>query len=62
MHYQLQRKLKTDIQLMQKSSKILILTDKAHNIYRIIKEKYKKVSRDAIISTYKKKTMTTSIN
>ena len=47
---------------MQKSSKILILTDKAHNIYRIIKEKYKKVSRDAITSTYKKKTMTTSIN
>ena len=53
-HSQLQRTLKSDIKLTQQSSKTLTPTDKTSNMYRITKEEYNKMRRNAITSTYKK--------
>ena len=51
---QLQRKLKSDIKLIQQSSKTLKPADKTSKMYRITKEEYNKMRRNAITSTYKK--------
>ena len=53
-HSQLQRTLKSDIKLIQQSSKTLTPTDKTSNMYRITKEEYNKRRRNAITSNYKK--------
>ena len=53
-HNQLQRTLKSDIKLIQQSSKTLTPADKTSNMYRISKEEYNKMRRNAITSTYKK--------
>ena len=57
-HNQLQRTLKSDIKLIQQSSKTLTPADKTSNMYRISKEEYSKMRRNAITSTYKKPTKT----
>ena len=54
LHNQLQRTLKSDIKLIQQSSKTLTPADKTSNMYRISKEEYNKMRRNAITSTYKK--------
>ena len=51
---QLQRTLKSDIKLIQQSSKTLTPADKTSNIYRLTKQEYNKIRRNAITSTYKK--------
>ena len=51
---QLQRTLKSDIKLIQQSSKTLTPAGKTSNMYRITKEEYNKMRRNAITSTYKK--------
>ena len=53
-HNQLQRTLKSDIKLIQQSRKTLTPADKTSNMYRISKEEYNKMRRNAITSTYKK--------
>ena len=53
-HNQLQRTLKSDIKLIQQSSKTLTPADKTSNMYRISKEGYNKMRRNATTSTYKK--------
>ena len=53
-HNQLQRTLKSDIKLIQQSSKTLTPADKTSNMYRISKEEYNKMRRNAITSTCKK--------
>ena len=53
-HSQLQRTLKSDIKLTQQSSKTLTPTDKTSNMYRITKEEYNKMRRNAITSNDKK--------
>ena len=51
---QLQRTLKSDIKLIQQSNKTLTPADKTSNMYRLTKEEYNKLCRNAITSTYKK--------
>ena len=51
---QLQRTLKSDMKLIQQSSKTLTPADKTSNMYRITKEDYNKMHRNTITSTYKK--------
>ena len=51
---QLQRTLKSDIKLIQQSSKTLTPAGKTSNMYRITKEEYNKMHRNPITSTYKK--------
>ena len=53
-HNQLQRTLKSDIKLIQQSSKTLTPAGKTSDMYRISKEEYNKMRRNAIASTYKK--------
>ena len=53
-HNQLQRTLKSDIKLIQQSSKTLTPADKTSSMYRIAKEEHNKIRRNAITSTYKK--------
>ena len=53
-HNQLQRTLKSDIKLIQQSSKTLTPAYIMSNMYRITKEEYNKMRRNAITSTYKK--------
>ena len=53
-HNQLQRTLKSDIKLIQQSSKTLTPANKTSNMYRISKEEYNKMRRNAITSTSKK--------
>ena len=53
-HNQLQRTLKSDIKLIQQSSKTLTPADQTSNMYRITKEEYSKMRRNAITSTNKK--------
>ena len=50
---QVERTLKSDIKLIQQSSKILAPADKTLNMYRLTKEEYNKMLRNAITSTYK---------
>ena len=51
---QLQNKLKEDIKKINQSDKTLTFADKSSNMYRLTKEKYVKMRRNAITSTYKK--------
>ena len=51
---QVERTLKSDIKLIQQSSKILAPADKTLKMYRLTKEEYNKMLRNAITSTYKK--------
>ena len=51
---QLQRTLKSDTKSIQQSSKTLTPADKTSNMYRLTKEEYNKMRRNAITSTYKK--------
>ena len=53
-HNQLQAMLKSDIKLIQQSSKTLTPAYKTSNMYRLTKEKYNKMRRNAITSAYKK--------
>ena len=56
-HNQLQRTLKSDIKLIQRarqSSETLTPADKTSNMYRLTREEYNKMRRNAITSTYKK--------
>ena len=53
-HNQLQRTSKSDIKLIQQYSKTLTPADKTSNMYRITKEEYNKMRRNAITSNYKK--------
>ena len=45
---------KSDIKLIQQSSKILTPSDETSNIYRLTKDEHNKMRRDPITSTYKK--------
>ena len=54
MHKQLQGMLKSDIKLIQQSSKTLTPAGKMSNMYRLTKEEYNKICRNAITSTYNK--------
>ena len=45
---------KSDIKLIQQSSKILTPSDKASNMYRLTKDEDNKMRRNPITSTYKK--------
>ena len=45
-HNHLQRMLKSDIKLIQQSSKTLTPADKTSNMYRITKEEYNKMRRN----------------
>ena len=53
-HNQLQGTLKSNIKLIQQSSKTLTPADKTSNMYRLTKEEYNKMRRNAVISAYKK--------
>ena len=53
-HNQLQGTLKSNIKLIQQSSKTLTPAYKTSNMYRLTKEEYNKMRRNAIISAYKK--------
>ena len=46
--------LKSDIRSIQQSSKTLTPADKTSNMYRLTKEEYNKMCRNAITSTHKK--------
>ena len=46
--------IKLDIKLVQQSSKTLTPAEKTSNTYKITKEEYNKMRRNAITSTYKK--------
>ena len=46
---QLQRTLKSDIKSIQQSSKTLTPADKTSNMYRLTKEEYNKMRRNAIV-------------
>ena len=54
MKNQLQNQLKEDIKKIDQSDKTLTFADKSSNMYRLRKEKYVKMRRNAITSTYKK--------
>ena len=49
-----QNQLKEDIKKINQSDKTLPFADKSSNIYRLTKEKYVKMRRNAITPTYKK--------
>ena len=51
---QLPRTLKSDIKSIQQSSKTITPADETSNMYRLTKEEYNKMRRNAITSTYKK--------
>ena len=53
-HKQLQRTLKSDVKLNQYSRKTLTPANKTSNMYRLKKQKYNRMRRNAITSTYKK--------
>ena len=54
MQNQLQNQLKEDIKKLNLSDKIVIFADKLLKMYRLTKEEYVKMGRNAITSTYKK--------
>ena len=45
---------KSDIKLIQQSSKILTPSDKTSNMYRLTKDEDNKMRRDPVTSTYEK--------
>ena len=47
-HNQLQRKVKSDIKLIEQSSKTLTIADKTSNMYRLTNEESNKMRRNAI--------------
>ena len=49
-----QSQLKENIKTIKKSKNIFVFADKTWNIYQIEKDEYKKLTTDAITSTYKK--------
>ena len=51
---QLQNQLKEDIKKINQSDKTLTFADKSSNMYRLTKEEYVKMRRNAMTSTYKK--------
>ena len=57
---QLQNQLKEDIKKINQSDKTLTFTDKLSNMYRLTKEEYVKMWRNATTSTHTKKKTTTS--
>ena len=54
MHNQLPGTLKSDVKLIQQSSKTLRPPDKTSNMYNLTKAQYNKMHRNAITSTYQK--------
>ena len=54
MKNQLQNQLKEDIKKINQSDKTLTFADKSSNMYRLTKEEYVKMWRNAMTSTYKK--------
>ena len=54
MKNQLQNQLKEDIKKINQSDKTLTFADKSSNMYRLTKEEYVKMRRNAMTSTYKK--------
>ena len=49
-----QRQLNEDIRVMKRSNKVLVFTDKTSNIYKLDTDEYKKLTTEAVTSTYKK--------
>ena len=49
-----QRQLNEDIRVIKRSNKILVLADKTSNIYKLDTDEYKKLTTEAVTSTYKK--------
>ena len=54
MKNQLQNQLKEDIKKINQSDKTLTFADKSSNMYRLTKEEYVKMRRNAMTSTSKK--------
>ena len=50
----LQESAKEEIKTIKKSKRLFVFADKTSNIYQIEKNEYKKLTSDAITSTYKK--------
>ena len=49
-----QRQLNEDITVIKRSNKVLAFADKTSNIYKLDTDEYKKITTEAITSTYKK--------
>ena len=49
-----QRQLNEDIRVIKRSNKVLVFADKTSNIYKLDTDEYKKLTTEAITSTYKK--------
>ena len=50
----LQRQLNKDIKVIKRSNKVLVFPDKSSNIYKLDTDKCKKLTTEAVTSTYKK--------
>ena len=50
----LQRQLNKDIRVIKRSNKVLVFPNKSSNIYKLDTDKYKKLTTEAVTSTYKK--------
>ena len=49
-----QRQFQEDIKLIKRSNKVLVFPDKTSNIHKIDTDEYKRLTTEAITSTYKK--------
>ena len=49
-----QRQLNEDITEIKRSNKVLVFADKTSNIYKLDTDEYKKLTTEAVTSTYKK--------
>ena len=49
-----QRQLNEDIWVINRSNKVLVFADKTSNIYKLDTDEYKKLTTEAVTSTYKK--------
>ena len=49
-----QRQLNEDIREIKRSNKVLVFADKTSNIYKLDTDEYKKLTTEAVTSTYKK--------
>ena len=49
-----QRQLNEDIKVIKRSNKVLVFADKTSNIYKLVTDEYKKLTTEAVTSTYKK--------
>ena len=49
-----QRQLNEDIRVIKRSNKVLVFADKTSNIYKLDTDEYKKLTTEAVTSTYKK--------